>query len=140
MDHRVGGTARTAGRWLLAAFLAVAGVSHFTDPESFAAQVPDWMPWPDAVIAVSGMVELALAAGLVLPHRHRAAVGWATAAFFVVIFPGNISQFVTGSDAFGLDSDAARAARLLLQPVLIVWALWCTRAWQERPQRRTAED
>ena len=130
------GLARTVGRWLLAAFLAVAGVSHFTDPASFQAQVPDWLPWPDAVIALSGLVELALAAALVLPHGHRTAVGWATAAFFVVIFPGNISQFVTGTDAFGLDSDAARAFRLLLQPLLIVWALWCTGAWHAWRARR----
>jgi uncharacterized membrane protein len=62
-------------------------------------------------------------------RRRRTTVGWLTAAFFVVIFPGNISQFVTGADAFGLDSDLARGVRLLFQPVLVVWALWCTGAW-----------
>ena len=56
-------------------------------------------------------------------------MGWIVAIFFVVIFPGNIWQYVEGRDAFGLDSDAARAIRLLFQPVLVVWALWCTGAW-----------
>ena len=51
------------------------------------------------------------------------------AAFFVVIFPGNIAQYVEGTDAFGLDSDGARAARLAFQPVLVAAAPWSTGAW-----------
>lgn len=121
---------RAAGRWLLAGLLTFTGIGHFTAADSFRAQVPPWMPWPEAVIAVSGAIELALALALVALPRHRALVGWLTAAFFVGIFPGNISQFVTGTSAFGLDSDLARGVRLLLQPVLICWALWCTGAWR----------
>ncbi len=98
--------------------------------EAFLAQVPPWMPGPAAVVAISGVVELVLGTALiVVPTRHRAKLGWVVAAFFVVIFPGNISQFVTGTDAFGLDSDQARLIRLFFQPVLVVWALWCTGAW-----------
>jgi uncharacterized membrane protein len=51
-------------------------------------------------------------------------VGWVVAAFFVAVFPGNISQYLTGTPAFGLDSDAARLVRLLFQPVLVGAALW----------------
>jgi uncharacterized membrane protein len=88
------------------------------------------MPAPEAVVAISGVIELILGAALILtPRKYRAIVGWVVAAFFVVIFPGNISQFVTGTDAFGLDTDAARFVRLLFQPLLVVWALWCTSAW-----------
>lgn len=128
---------RTAGRWVLAAFLAVAGVGHFVAPETFRAQVPTWMPQPELVIAVSGVIELGLAAALILLPRRREQAGWALAVFFVLIFPGNISQFLTQTDAFGLDTDVARAVRLLFQPVLVVWALWCTGAWQAwRASRR----
>lgn len=56
----------------------------------------------------------------------------------MAIFPGNISQFLTGADAFGLDSDLARGVRLLFQPVLVVWALWCTGAWEQWRSRRRA--
>lgn len=122
---------RTIGRLVLGAFLLGAGVGHFTNAQAFLAQVPPWMPAPDAVVAISGVIELVLGAALILtPGRYRAAVGWIVAAFFVVIFPGNISQFVTGTDAFGLDSDVARFVRLLFQPLLVVWALWCTSAWR----------
>ncbi len=121
--------ARTIGVWLLAALLATAGVGHFVAREAFTAQVPPWMPAPGLVIAVSGVIELCLAVALVALPRHRAAVGWVVAAFFVAVFPGNISQFLTGTSAFGLDTDAARAARLVFQPLLVVWALWSTDAW-----------
>jgi len=66
------------------------------------------------------------------------AVGWIVAAFFVVIFPGNISQFVNRVDAFGLTSDLARGARLLLQPLLVLWALWSTGAWRDRASLSSA--
>jgi uncharacterized membrane protein len=125
-----GSPARTAGRWALALVLAVAGVGHFTSTAAFTAQVPTWLPAPEAVVYVSGVVELGLAAALLLARRRRTTVGWVVAAFFVLVFPGNVSQFVTQTDAFGLDSDLARAVRLLFQPLLVAWALWCTGAWR----------
>jgi len=124
-------------RWLLAAFMATAGIGHFLAAESFTAQVPPWMPMPGLVIAVSGVVELAFAAALIGARERRALVGWLLAAFYVVVFPGNVSQFLTGADAFGLDSDVARGIRLLFQPVLIAWALWCTGAWRTWREGRT---
>lgn len=121
---------RTLGRLALAVVLIGAGIGHFANAETFLAQVPPWMPYPEAVVAISGVFELVLGVALLVsPQRFRPAVGWVVAAFFVIIFPGNISQFVTGTAAFGLDSDAARFFRLLFQPVLVVWALWCTSAW-----------
>lgn len=121
---------RTIGRFILAAFLAFAGIAHLVRPDPFTAQVPPWFPAPEATILISGLVELALAAALVLARRRLPLVGWILAGFFVVIFPGNISQFVTGTSAFGLETDLARGIRLLFQPVLVVWALWCTGAWR----------
>lgn len=63
-------------------------------------------------------------------------VGWVVAAFFVVILPGNISQAVTATPAFGLETDAARWGRLAFQPVLVAWALWSTGAWRAWRVRR----
>jgi uncharacterized membrane protein len=62
--------------------------------------------------------------------KRRAVVGLLLAAFFVVIFPGNIAQWVHHRDAFGLNSDRARLVRLFFQPVLIAWALWSTGGWR----------
>ncbi len=119
------------GRFGLAGVLLFAGLGHLGNPEEFLAQVPRWFPARDAVVLVSGFVEIALAIALVAARRHRAQIGWIVAAYFVAVFPGNISQYVTHTDAFGLDSDTARAVRLLFQPVLVAWALWSTGAWRD---------
>ena len=62
--------------------------------------------------------------------RYRVQVGLIVAAFFVAIFPGNISQYINQVDAFGLDIDRARLIRLFFQPLLVIWALWSTGAWR----------
>ena len=132
---------RTVGRLALGGALSFAGISHLTTArEEFQALVPPSFPAdPDAVVVVSGWVEIALGLALLaVPRRHRWRVGVIVAAFFIAIFPGNISQFVTRTDGFGLDSDLARGVRLLFQPVLVLWALWSTdavRAWRERRER-----
>lgn len=124
--------ARTVGRIALGAMLLLAGTSHLTFArEEFAAQVPPWVPVDtDTVVVGSGLVELALGGALVALPKQRVAVGWVVAAFFVAIFPGNVSQLMTRTDAFGLDSDRARAVRLVFQPLLVAWALWSTGAWK----------
>lgn len=117
--------ARTAARLLLGGFLVVAGVAHVVAPAPFLAQVPPFLPAPELVVLVSGGVEVVAGLAVLLaPARHRPAVGLAVAALFVLVFPGNVSQYLTGTDAFGLDTDGARATRLLFQPVLVAWALW----------------
>ena len=132
--------ARTVGRIALGAALLFAGTSHLTFArEEFAAQVPPWIPVDtDTVVVGSGVVELALGGALVALPKQRVAVGWVVAAFFVAIFPGNISQLVTRTDAFGLDSDRARAIRLVFQPLLVVWALWSTGAWKAWREARVS--
>lgn len=122
---------RTGARVLLGLFLAGAGTSHLTwARDDFVAQVPAWVPFSaDFVVVSSGVVEVVLGLALLLLVRHRALVGLTVALFFVAIFPGNISQYVTGTDAFGLDTDTKRFVRLFFQPLLVAWALWCTEAW-----------
>jgi uncharacterized membrane protein len=114
----------------LGAFLLSAGASHLTVSRlEFQAQVPTWLPLdPDFVVISSGIVEILLGLALITLWRVRKRVGLLVALFFVAIFPGNINQFVNGIDAFGLNSDSARAVRLLFQPVLVLWALWSTGA------------
>jgi len=123
---------KTILRIVLGGALVFAGTSHLTIGRAeFQAQVPPWVPLDaDLVVILSGVAELALGLGLIALPRRRAAVGLVTAAFFVAIFPGNISQYVNGVDAFGLSTDSARLLRLFFQPLLVVWALWATDAWR----------
>ena len=124
--------ARTIARALLGVALLLAGVGHLTVMRAeFQAQVPTWLPLdPDFVVLASGVVGILLGAALLIaPLVARPIVGLIVALFFVAIFPGNISQYIEGVDAFGLSTDAARLGRLFFQPVLVVWALWSTGAW-----------
>lgn len=125
------GPVATAARVLLGVVLVAAGTAHLTFArEAFQAQVPSWFPAdPDTVVVASGVVEVLLGAAL-LSGRRRHLVGWVVAAFFVIIFPGNVAQYVEGTDGFGLDTDRARFVRLLFQPLLVAWALWSTGAWR----------
>lgn len=129
---------RNPAQVLLGVFLTFAGITHLTTNRTeFQAQVPTLLqPQADLVVLVSGVVEIALGLSLLVLWRYQTRIGWIVAAFFVAVFWGNISQFLNGVDAFGLDSDAARAIRLVFQPVLVAWALWCTGAWRSFRQRK----
>lgn len=125
-------TIHTAFRILLGAGLLFAGISHLTiNRLEFVAQVPNWVPLPtDLVVIISGIVEIGLGLSLIALYNWKALIGWAAAIFFVLIFPGNISQYLNQIDAFGLDTDQARLIRLFFQPVLVAWALWSTGAYK----------
>ncbi|WP_063058212.1 DoxX family protein [Nocardia sienata] len=120
--------ARTTARYLLSAALVFAGLSHlFWARRDFQAQVPDWVPLDkDGVVMASGGVEIMLGAGLAAMSRDRVRMGRIAALFFVAVFPGNIAQWRDHRSAFRLDTDGKRFARLLFQPVLVLWALWST--------------
>lgn len=119
-------------RIALGLMLCFTGTGHLTwAREEFVAQVPPWVPFStDFIVVTSGVVELLLGISLMLWTKEHVRIGWATALFFVLIFPGNISQYVNHVDAFGLDTDTKRFVRLFFQPVLVIWALWATGAWQ----------
>jgi uncharacterized membrane protein len=122
---------RHIARIVLGAALTYAGITHLTtNRQEFRAQVPTILQsQADFVVIASGVVEILLGLSLILLIKYRTHIGWITAAFFIAIFPGNISQYINGTDAFGLNTDQARAIRLLFQPLLVIWALWSTGAW-----------
>lgn len=127
-NQRANQRARRAARVLLGGILIGAGSGHLSWARTaFRAQVPGWVPGdPDAIVLFSGAVEMAL--GTALVFRRDRWIGRLVAGFFIAVFPGNIAQLVGHKDAFGLNSDTQRAARLLFQPLLVAWALWSTTA------------
>ena len=112
---------RLGSHHALAGALAVAGAAHFASPEPFEEIIPPPLRDHDTALTyVSGVAELACAAGLLHPKTRRAAAA-ATALLFVAVFPANIQMALDG----GGDRVPAWAAwlRLPLQVPLVVWAL-----------------
>ncbi|MBF4487404.1 MULTISPECIES: hypothetical protein [unclassified Flavobacterium] len=117
-------------RILLGIFMITAAIGHFTfQRDDFQAQVPNWVPLDkDLVVILSGIVEIALGLGMIFLTKYKVQVGIALALFYVLVFPGNIAQYLNGTSAFGLDTDQTRLIRLFFQPVLIFLTLWSSGA------------
>ena len=138
-EHTAPTPLQTAGRLLLGGALVTAGTAHLTFARGeFPAQVPDMLTdgplhlSEDFIVVASGVAEIALGSALIALPQHRRTLGLISAGFFTAVFPGNVSQYLTHTDAFGLDTDGKRFARLLFQPVLVAGALWTTGAWPSR--------
>ena len=125
---------KSVARWILGSFLAFAGISHLTfNRLEFIAQVPKWIPLnEDFTVIASGIVEIFLGLCLLFWVKEKKLVGIVAALFFVLVFPGNIAQYLNNVDAFGLNTDKLRLIRLFFQPVLIIWALWCTDVFKKK--------
>jgi uncharacterized membrane protein len=121
--------------------LAYAGIGHLTTSRvEFRAQVPSvFAEYADFVVLASGVVEIALGVGLIALWKYRVQIGWLVGLFFVAVFWGNISQYVNGVDAFGLDTDTKRLVRLFFQPMLVAWALLSTGAWGAWRSKRSSQ-
>ncbi|HEX3870131.1 MAG TPA: hypothetical protein VHV77_06835 [Pirellulales bacterium] len=126
---------KKVARVLLGGMLAFAGTSHLTFARrAFRAQVPDWVPLgKDETVVASGITEIALGSALMFSNKaYQSALGKVAAAFFVAVFPGNVSQYLNRRNAFSLDTDRKRFVRLFFQPVFIYWALKSTKKSESR--------
>jgi len=124
---------RNVVRLLMGSAMVFAGIAHLTfKRKEFQAQVPRWLPanqsLMDVTVLSSGIVEITLGVLMILWKEKRISTGLMLALFYILIFPGNISQYTNRIDAFGLDTDTKRFIRLLFQPLLVYGALWSTGA------------
>ena len=111
-------------RWVLALFYGIAGVLHLRTPQAFLPIVPSWVPFPYDVVLITGVLELAGAAALLVP-RLRWIAGVMLALYAVAVFPANIKHAVDNVQVPGLPSSWwYHGPRFLLQPVLCWWALF----------------
>jgi len=114
--------------YVMGPLYVVAGVAHFVAPELYVQIIPPLFPAPLALVYLSGVAEIAVGVGLLVP-RTRQYAAWATIALLLAIFPANIYMatsgvVVDGAPGGGDPSELVRWGRLPLQAVLILWAYW----------------
>ncbi|QQV01310.1 MULTISPECIES: hypothetical protein [Chryseobacterium] len=122
-------TIKTIAKYGLGAMLITAGIGHLTFArKEFQAQVPEWVPLEkDDTVVYSGIVEIAMGTAIIAaPKKYESVVGKLAAGLFTAVFPGNYTQYKERRNAFGLDSDNKRLARLFTQPLLLLWAIKST--------------
>ena len=83
-------------RILLGSFMVLASIGHFTFSRmEFRAQVPNWIPLSkNLVIIISGIIELGFGLAMIFWGKERTRIGIALAVFYLLIFPGNIVQYI----------------------------------------------
>jgi uncharacterized membrane protein len=111
-------------RTLLAIFYLIAGIAHLKSPATFLAIMPGWVPFPEMVITLTGIAELAGAIGLMLP-RLRYAAGIGLALYALCVWPANINHMVNNIALNGQTASMAyHIPRMIAQPIIIWLALW----------------
>ncbi|MCR9145205.1 MAG: DoxX family protein [bacterium] len=113
------------GMYVMAAFYGFAGVMHFVNPEFFLKIVPPYLPFPLALVYLSGVAEIVLAIGLVIP-RFRRLAAWGVILLLIAVFPANVYHYTSGGAGMDIP-ESMLIVRLLLQGVLIAWAYVYTR-------------
>jgi len=122
------GSWRDHARWGLALAMVFAGLGHLVGPEPFVQHLPEWVPAREALVLLSGLVEIALGAALVSSRVPRPLAGRLLAWFLVAVWPANVYVAVAGVDVDGQPGGPYPWIRLPFQVLFIAWALWSTRA------------
>lgn len=123
---------KTVFRWILALVFTFAGVMHLRAPEAYLKVMPGYLPFPLALIYISGVAEIAGGLG-VLPRATRKLAGWGLIALLVAVFPANIAMAQSGTEGVGIDVPRwVWIARLPFQAVFIAW-VWFA-AIQKEPR------
>ena len=116
--------ARAVMRWILAAFYTAAGIAHLWVPEKLLAITPSWVPLAPQVIFLTGIFEILGSVALVTrPLRWWA--GIAFAAYAICVWPANFKHAIDGIDLGS--SWLYHGPRLAFQPIIVWWALYCSR-------------
>jgi uncharacterized membrane protein len=122
-------------RVILAVSIIVVGGLHFVKPEQFVRIVPNLLPYPLALVYISGFFEILGGLGLLIPPVSQAAA-WGLIALFIAVFPANINQAVNSIPLEGIPHiPVLYWVRLPLQAVLIAWAWWFT----QNPEQQQSE-
>ena len=120
-------------RVILSVSLIAVAITHFTHTDQHVRIVPPFLPYPAALVQISGVIEILLAIALLIPVLSVSAA-WGMIALFIAVFPANIYQAMYSIPIDGIPNDSwLYWVRLPFQAVLIAWAYCYTRRPEEQP-------
>ena len=125
---------RTISALIFGIFLINVGILHFTDTTWFEPIVPDFLGFPTFWVIISGIAEIVLGIGMIVP-KSREIAAKCTAVFLVMIYPANLYMWIYNiklGDGTYL-SGVGHVLRLFAQIFMIVLNLWISRqkTWSE---------
>jgi uncharacterized membrane protein len=109
---------------LMALFYMYAGVNHFYKPKFYLRAMPTYIPNHQFMVQFSGIAELILGIGLLIPAT-RVWSAWGIILLLIAVFPSNIYMLTSGK--FSKIPKWFLYIRLPLQFVLIWWAYQYTK-------------
>ncbi|MDP1945909.1 MAG: DoxX family membrane protein [Nitrospirota bacterium] len=117
-------------RWLYGLFFMAAGANHFLNTPFYLSIMPPYLPWPVALVYVSGVAEIGLG-GLLLFERWSWLAAWGLIALLIAVFPANV-HMALHPELYPWASSLGLWLRLFLQGILIAWAYWYSRPQYEK--------
>jgi uncharacterized membrane protein len=110
--------------YVLGLLMVAAGVNHFVNPRFYLRMMPPYLPWHGPLVFWSGVAEVLLGVGLLVPQT-RTLSAWGLIALLVAVFPANL-YMTMNPEKFRKVPRALLWLRLPLQGVFILWAWWYT--------------
>ena len=121
---------KTLTRYLLGGLFVAAGINHFIMTDFYVRIMPPYLPWHRELVYVSGVAEAVLGL-LLLTRRWTAWAAWGLIALCVAVFPANV-HMAMHAEHYPSFTPLGLWLRLPAQGLLIAWAWWYTRDWQQR--------
>jgi uncharacterized membrane protein len=114
--------------WPMGVFYVVAGANHFANTALYLPMMPPYLPYPRELVYLSGLAEVLLGVGVLVPATRRLAA-WGIILLLIAIFPANVHIALHDVPVFGATHGLGvwNWVRLPFQGVLIAWAWWYTR-------------
>ncbi len=115
-------------RIILAGFFLIAGLNHFALPHFYYPLIPDYLPFPEVINYVSGIVEILLGIGLLVKTTHqKSAIG--IILLMLLFIPSHIYFIQIGSCVEGglcVSPFIAWLRLIVIHPLIMLWA-WSVR-------------
>ena len=111
-------------RYIYGIIFMAAGTNHFLNTPFYVSIMPPYLPWHEALMYLSGVVEIGLG-GLLLFERWFRFAAWGLIALLIAVFPANV-HMAMHHEKYQWVSPVVLWLRLPLQGLLILWAYWYT--------------